>query len=118
MKKRNELLEEIFNLEKPDSLQNLSEDLREIGWDSPEGEVANLTTLHIISILNRYLNGNLTEQQIENWANLVEMREDITFGATEDEERVIDAIHELANPALEGALTHASAKQIILRLQE
>lgn len=118
MQRRRKLLKDIFHLEYPERLPQLAENLQAIGWDSPEGEVANLTAADITSILKRYLNGELTEQQVEDWANLVETREDITFGIHEDENVVVEAIHDLANPALEGALTHEGARKLILCLQE
>ena len=118
MQERKKLLEDIFQLKDPQKLPQLTKSLRDIGWDSPEGEVANLRSMHILLILQRYLNGELDEQQVEDWANLVEIREDITFGVHEDEKAVMEAIHDLANPVLEGALTHERAKKLILGLQE
>ncbi|MDD9899924.1 MAG: hypothetical protein OXT65_02990 [Alphaproteobacteria bacterium] len=116
---RQKILETIFHLKKPDELDHLAEQLRSVGWDSPDGEVAHLTSAHIISILERYLDGRLTEQQVEDWANLVEAREDITFGVQEeDEDMVTAAIHDLANPALEGNITHESAKKLVSRLRD
>jgi hypothetical protein len=117
MNNRKLLLEIIIDLEEPSLLPRLQEELRLSGWDSPEGELTNLTQKHIVSILQRYLNGLLSEKQVEDWANLVETREDITFGLHKDENSVMDAIHLLANPAMEGALTPESAKSLINKLK-
>lgn len=89
-----------------------------MGWDSPDGEVAHLLPSHIIFILQQYLSDRMSEQEVEDWANLLEVREDITFGAVEDEDTVIDVIHILANPVLEGPLTQMRAQRLVALLEK
>jgi len=113
MQDRKTLLETILRLKHPEMLKQLAAALRKSGWDSPEGELVNLTWEHVVSILRRYLAGELSEAQVEDWANLVELREDITYGIQDDNEVIIDAINDLANPVLEGNLMPESAKALI-----
>jgi hypothetical protein len=85
-------------------------DLRSYGWDSPE-PLATLTKVDIISILDRYLAGGLTAQQVADWADLVECREDIEL-PEEDELSISDAVFHLANPYLCGELTFQVAERM------
>ena len=57
----------------------------------------------IASVLGRYLAGEIDAATVEEWANLIEGRDDIEF-ASPDEEIIIQAIHDLANPMLQGSL--------------
>jgi hypothetical protein len=63
-------------------------------------------------VLKSYLNGDISELDVELWANLVESREDISATPI-----VRQAIFELANPDLEGKLTHETAERLIGRLK-
>lgn len=76
--------------------------------------VATLGRLDIASVLNGFLAGQLDAGAVEEWANLVECREDITFERRE-EETVADAIFDLANPALQGPLGEI-APRVMARL--
>ncbi|MGK7923827.1 MAG: hypothetical protein AB4290_00995 [Spirulina sp.] len=83
--------------------------LNELGWDSEE-PLAILNRQHILSILNRYLTTELSSSEVENWANAVECREDISY--EKDFEMLIDRlIQELANPLLYHPLSTAIAKE-------
>ena len=84
--------------------------LRAYGWDAPE-PLATLTKADIISILDRYISGNLTSQQVTDWADLVECREDIALSET-DESSISDVVFQLANPNLRGEITLQMAKKI------
>jgi hypothetical protein len=64
-----------------------------------------ITPAHVTSILDRYLAGELTTEQVERWGNLVEMRDDLDAG----EGPIREIIHELANPLLTEPLSKESA---------
>jgi hypothetical protein len=73
--------------------------------------LATLTGANVISILDRYLSGDLTSQQVADWADLVECREDIELpeaGAVS----ISDAVFHLANPNLRGELTLQVAERM------
>jgi hypothetical protein len=85
-------------------------ELRAHGWDAP-APLATLTKADIISILDRYLSGDLTPQQVTDWADLVECREDIELpeaGAVS----ISEAVFQLANPNLRGEITLQLAERM------
>jgi hypothetical protein len=84
--------------------------LRAYEWDAQQ-PLATLTSADVISILDRYLSGDLTAQQVADWADLLECREDIELpnvGATS----ISDAVFRLANPNLRGELTPLVAEHM------
>jgi hypothetical protein len=85
-------------------------ELRSSGWDSAQ-DFAVITKEDVIAILNRYMNDELSSQQVIDWANLIECREDIGFPLGEGE-ILPEIIFRLANPNLEGEVTTAVAAQI------
>lgn len=67
---------------------------------------------HVVATLNKFLGGELTALDVEEWANILEMREDI--GCSGDTK---EAVWELANPLLTQALNESGARRIISRLR-
>ena len=55
---------------------------------------------HLLAILERWQSRELTAAEVEDWANLVEWRED----PDPADPVVADAVFDLANPVLQGAL--------------
>jgi hypothetical protein len=94
------------------SLDELTKELNKFPWDY-DGKGVELTRIHLSRILERYLKDELSENEIEQWANMIECREDICF--EKGFERHIDKIlHELANPILFEPLNKGLA-QILFR---
>lgn len=109
---RRSLLASLLEFSTP--LQDLRTKLAAVPWDSSE-ELSVLQTRHVEAILTRYLAGELSSNAVEEWANAVEGREDIGFEV--GHESVLKAaIFALANPALEGHLNSAMAKEWLGRL--
>ena len=106
---RIDALRELLVYEKPS--WKLNWQLRKFSWDADEALVI-LTREHIASVLNRYLAGELNEKQVEDWADLIEGREDIDFDEMH-EDVIRDLMHELANPLLTQELSHNSAKKML-----
>lgn len=75
--------------------------LGSLGWG--EEPLVTLRRENIASVLRRYLAGEIDAATVEEWANLIEGRDDVEF-ASPDEEVIIQAIHDLANPVLQGRL--------------
>ena len=85
-------------------------ELRAFGWDSAQ-DLAVLEGEDILKLLRRYLDGELTAEQVVDWADLVECREDI--GYPEGQQDVLShAIFQLANPDINGGITPELVKQI------
>jgi hypothetical protein len=79
--------------------------LATLSWDS--GPVITLTRQNIAAVLQRFASREIDAASMEEWANLVECREDICFESCH-EEVVANTIHALANPELTGRLTAAT----------
>lgn len=60
----------------------------------------------------RVLQSELSAEQVAEWADAIEVRDDVGF----ESDQVREALHVLANPALEGALDPAKAAAIRDRL--
>jgi hypothetical protein len=88
--------------------------LHAFGWDSDDELVA-LTRGDLIHVLDEYLLGSLTDEEVGLWANAVEGRDDIGF--EEDFEAVIkDMVFQLATPEITTPLTPAAALEWRRRL--
>jgi hypothetical protein len=98
---RASLLQRIVRYELP--VEDTIAMLRAYGWDS-ERELVVLTAADALGILERYLGGELTSQQVEYWAELLEMRDDLGFEERWSAElRRLIAV--LANPDINEPLT-------------
>jgi hypothetical protein len=113
MSTRNELLESLLCLARP--TPEIVSDLASYGWDS-EDRLVTLTRAHVVAVLRRFLSGDLAQDQVEEWANAVESREDIAI-ETAAERLLRDAIFELANPVLTRELTADLAADWIAALE-
>ena len=89
------------------SLPELAARLRTFPWDY-EHELVVVQSEHLASVARRYIAGELSASEVEEWADLIECRDDVGFGSDDLKETV----HRLANQAIDGALTRAMAKAI------
>ena len=83
------------------SLTEVEAALDSLDWS--EAAAATLRRADIAAILRRFRSGELDVAAVERWAGLVESREDIEFEARHAE-AIADALFDLANPDLQGAL--------------
>jgi hypothetical protein len=90
-----------------DTLKNM---LSQIGFDS-ETELVSMSRDDIAEILQRSLDKKISFLEIEEWANLIECREDIGF----EDKKTQEMIFKLANPYLYGELDE---KQVLNYLNE
>ena len=94
----------------PKESERLAKELAAFGWDS-DVELVTLRAADVAAVLDQYLAGGLRSEEVEAWANALEMRNDVAVeGGTEG--AVYDAAFELANPALEGPLSHERAREL------
>ena len=77
----------------------IKSDLAKIGFDS-ELELVTITQNTIANILNRVVDKEISYDLLEEWANLIECREDIGY----EDEILQEIIFELANPCLYGEI--------------
>ena len=90
-----------------DTLRNM---LSQIGFDS-ETELVYMSRDDMVEILQRSLDKKISFLELEEWANLIECREDIGF----EDEKTQEMIFKLANPYLYGKLDE---KQVLSYLNE
>lgn len=106
---RRELLNDLLNYKY--SWPLLAEKMHGVPFSSPHSLV-NAKPDHVAATLKRFLASELSALDVEEWANIVELREDIEF-----DEKTKEAIWELANPQLAEPLTAEVAKRIIRDLR-
>jgi len=82
--------------------------LREFPWDSDRALVV-LTGDDLARMLDRYLQGELSNMELEEWANALEGRDDIGYEPSTDD-NLKRIIFELANPLLATPIGPAQAQ--------
>ena len=102
---RKELVRKLVEYALP--IEPVVSELSTYPWDC-DSPLFVITPAHVASILDRYLAGELSSQQVERWGNLVEMRDDLDL-AEGSHEAIREIIHELANPLLTEPLSKESA---------
>ena len=110
MNRRQQLLQALLTFD--EQLNLIAQELAQLEWDY-EGEPVLVAPLHIVSILNRFLSNQLNAKQVEEWANMIECREDLDY-ESENQKQLEQVIYELANPELEGPLTIERCQEIFI----
>ena len=110
---RMEIYRQLVRNDQPDKLQTLWEKLDL--YHCEEELNFQLSSSEIKYILERYLSGSLSEQQVEDWANFIEVIS-YEIGGIGDE--AMEIIHRLANPVLEGPLTQMRAQRLVALLEK
>lgn len=107
--RRFKILSDLISFKEPIAV--LSERLKTLGWDY-EGPGFYVKSSEIRGVLNRFVSGEISVDELEEWANLIECREDLQFEDAKSEQ-IDHVIFLLANPALEGQIDYASCKKLI-----
>ncbi len=110
MKSRKQILLEIFNLES--DLNQLQDKILEYPWDS-EMPLLVVSKDDLAKIMQKFISSDTLFLEVENWANLLECREDIQY----QPEELKEYIFELANPYLYGEITKERLQEIVNELQ-
>jgi hypothetical protein len=107
---RQRLLEKIAELSEP--LDPLRRGLAKYPFDWTEPPLLILTRRHLRSALARFVDGILVAADLEVWANILEVRDDI--GYLPDEAPMLkEVLFELANPTISAALTKQRADELL-----
>lgn len=114
MATRDRVLCDLINFSEPVSV--MAKNLGAIDWDFDATPIE-LNSTHLKNVLQRYIGGDLTSGEVEDWANLIEGREDIDFESNYSQ-FLSDAIYELANPELTEPLSEQRAKEIIQHISQ
>jgi hypothetical protein len=96
-------------------IEELKFSLAKFSWDSEEDLVI-LKRKHLLIMLYRFLRGELSSLDLEDWAEAIECREDIAF--EEPYQKLIgEIIFKLANPKiLAGGLSRKNIELLISEL--
>lgn len=107
MRDRKVVLEDIIQLR--GDLQELKKELSQFPWDS-EVFIAEIYRKDVIRVFEGYLNDVISNQQIEDWADLIECRDDIAF----EDDDLKELIFELASPEINGYLTKMRVSELLV----
>jgi len=111
MEARTSLLGEL--IQNPLDIDVLSERLSVFPWDY-EYPLVLLERLDLSYVLHEFCKGTLPVAMVEKWADTIEIRDDIECA----DKVVVDVVHILANPLLEGELTSFFAEDLLIRLRD
>ena len=112
VRRRLTLLRDLLAMRMP--LGDAVRQLAAMTWDY-DGDGVELTREHLANALHRYLRGDVSEADIEVWANQIEGRDDVQIGPKSEQE-IGDVLYELANPLLTQPLDPERAMQLMSRL--
>ena len=90
----------------------IKSDLVKIGFNS-ESELVRITKNTIANILNSVIDKEISYDLLEEWANLIECREDIGY----EDEILQEIIFELANPCLYGEIDEEKICMILDKIK-
>ena len=98
---REDAIHSLVRLEQP--LDTVRASLAEYEWDWNGPPIARLDGRQVATVLRRYMVGEVSGEDVESWANLLECREDVEFDLN-----AAQAIFDLANPDLQGQLSEVA----------
>lgn len=111
---RFDVLRDLIAFSKPVDI--LSSNLSKFDWDYA-GQPLIVAASQVRNVLERFLSGEYTAQELEGWANLIECREDLEFEEQKHDE-IENVIYCLANPALQGEVTLDFYRELLSTLAE
>jgi hypothetical protein len=112
MAARTDVLYSLIRLDRP--IDEIRAELLTFPWGHPQ-ELVTLTAEHIRSVLTRLTSGTLTADLVCEWADAIEMREDIGYEERFHEE-IVEAIHVMADPLLNGPLDCGEVARLLASL--
>jgi hypothetical protein len=109
--RRSEILQELARFETP--TEPLLQELRSFGWDWHGEPLLVLTKADLLRVIGRFLAGELSAAQLQQWAENLEVREDVAFDERDAE--LLDGIFfRIATPMINEPLTH----EVVQRMRD
>jgi hypothetical protein len=102
MNRRAEILQELARFEKP--AEPLLRELRTFPWDWSEAPLLVLKKDEFLRIIDRFLSCEISAGQLQEWAENLEVREDVAFDPKEAE-LLDDVFFRIATPEINEPLT-------------
>ena len=109
---RKTILNKLINYEEP--LEVLHSELSRHEWDLDK-ELIELRREHIVNIIQKYLNNEITKDELIGWANAVEMRDDIEY-ENGHEKLIATTLNELNTPEINNPIKREYLLDIIATL--
>ena len=109
---RRRILLSLLSIDRP--LETILAEVATLPWDGDD-ELVTLRATHVVDVLKLFQRGECGSADVERWANAIEGREDVGLEG-ETAPLVKQAVFDLANPALQGAITPEVAARWIARL--
>lgn len=91
--------------------QDIKKELSKYSWDSVS-PIVKIDTQSMIFVLTKYIKGDISTDELEEWANLVECRDDIEIPSL-----IQKFIFELANPEINGDITKKKVNDYVKVLE-
>ena len=109
MNRRAEILQELVRFEKP--TDPLMRELRALGRDWDGEPLLVLKKEHLLQIIDRFLAREISGEQLQEWAENLEVREDVGFDQKEEE--LLDSVFfRIATPEINDPLTPDVVRQM------
>jgi hypothetical protein len=102
MTRRAEILQELARFETP--TEPLLRELRSFGWDWPDAPLLVLKKQDLLRIIDRFLVSQISAAQLQEWAENLEVREDVAFDEA-DAELLDGVFFRIATPEINEPLT-------------
>lgn len=100
--RRAEVLHELVSFRTP--TEPLLQELGSFGWDWDGDPLLILKKEHLVRVIDRFLAGEISAAQLQQWAENLEVREDVAFD--EDERALVDPVFfRIATPEINDPLT-------------
>ena len=86
-------------------------ELRALGWDWAGEPLLVLKKEHLLRVMDRYLAREISAEQLQEWAENLEGREDVVFDQKE-EESLDSVFFRIATPEINDPLTSEIVRQM------
>jgi hypothetical protein len=113
MHRRAEILHLLARFDTP--TEPLLQELRTFGWDWDGAPLLILTKTDFLQVIDRFLAGQLSAAQLQEWAENLEVREDVAFDE-KDRELLDNIFFRIATPEINEPLTHEVVQRMRLEL--
>ena len=109
MNRRAEILQDLVRFEKPAA--PLMRELGSFGWDWEGEPLLTLKKEDLLRIIDRFLARDITAAQLQEWAENLEVRDDVAFDE-EEKELLDDVFFRIATPFINEPLTLDSVRKM------
>ena len=112
MKSRFDILTDLIELKRP--FDDIHSDLIRLPGKFEPGDVPTLTRSHATRLLHEFLEDRLSASDLDQWASLIECRDDIQFEG--ESQALREMVFQLAHPLVTQPLDAGLAYELIIAL--